>query len=111
MTMAIGRAPIREKLILTLEADFVHTIRLPTNRTFPTGTTIVLRFYPPGKTNTTQSIGRFSATVYPDRAEWKVESTQIDAIPDRAHYRIYVAYPEVPPLDHCWFVGDVSRQQ
>ncbi|MEV0759508.1 hypothetical protein [Nocardia sp. NPDC050435] len=109
--MPIGRQPLRDKLILTLGADLVHTIKLPNGRTFPSGTTAVIRFYPPGKTNTLVSIAEFPAIVFPDRAEWRVESELADPVPDRAHYRIYVSYPETPRLDHCWVIGDVSRQQ
>ncbi|MBF6085236.1 hypothetical protein IU485_28100 [Nocardia cyriacigeorgica] len=109
--MTIGREPKRDTLILTLGADFVHTIKLTAHRSFPAGTTIGLHFYPPGDPNAIVPMYSFSALVYPERAEWWIESSVVDAIPDRAHFRIYVSYPETPTLEHAWFIGEVTRLQ
>ncbi|GAB4588726.1 LtfC-like domain-containing protein [Nocardia sp. IFM 10818] len=109
--MAIGREVERDVLILTLEADFDYTLKLPPDRTFPPGTAVRLKLYPPGEKNTKSTIAVWDAQVAPTHARWVVESEQADLIPDRAHFRIYVSYPESPTREHPWFVGDVRRDQ
>ncbi|MGW1740021.1 LtfC-like domain-containing protein [Nocardia sp. NPDC001965] len=107
-----GDEPIRESLTLTLGADFVHRYRPAVGETIPDGTTAYIALYPKGQKNTLTSIAEWSAVlVDSDAIEFRVESEDADEIPDKAHYRLYVVYPDTPTLDQCWYVGEVRRIQ
>ncbi|WP_280350364.1 DUF7264 domain-containing protein [Nocardia abscessus] len=109
--MGFGREPEPETITLTLGADYTQKINIPPETPLPDGTVVTIKFYPPRAKNTPTSIAEWAATVTPELVQWRVESALADAIPDKAHFRIYVSYPDTPTLEHCWYVGDVIRKQ
>jgi|SRR5690606_4831252 len=106
-----GHEPSKEPLVLTLGADFVHRYqKAATDPDIPAGTTARIELY--SSKDTTETIAVWNASlVDTDVIAFRIESEQTDLIPNRAHYRLYVVYPETPTLDMCWFYGDVSRKQ
>jgi len=109
--MSLNGEPEHEDITLTLGADFVLDLKVPASDPIPLGSEVRLAIYPKGKKNTLISIADWPAVVEPTKASWRVQSEQADLIPDRAHYRIYISYPETPTLDLVWYVGDVFRDQ
>lgn len=108
----LGNEPLTDKLTLTLGADFVHIFKTSADDEIPPGTTAVIKLYPPGEKDTLTSIDSWSATdVTANQITFRAESEAADLIPDRAHFRVYVTYPDTPTLEHCWVVGDVKRKQ
>ncbi|MDM7488697.1 hypothetical protein QT969_10380 [Rhodococcus sp. CSLK01-03] len=109
MTAALGRTPEQIKLILSLGADFTQIIKTPENETFPVDTVVAIRFYddPADTAHIAEWLGDVTST----QVEWRIESALADVIPDRTPFRMYVSYPEVPTLEHCWFTGRVARKQ
>lgn len=109
--MSLNGEPLHEDITLTLGADFVLTLKVPPSEPIPAGSTVRMALYPKGQKNTLVSIAEWPATVEPTKASWRIESAEADLIPDRAHFRIYISYPEDPTLDLPWYVGDVYRDQ
>lgn len=107
----LGNEPIPEKIVLSLGADFVQKFRADPGEVIPTGSTVHIRFYPPGQTDTLVFTHEAACNVYDTYAEARIESTIADTIPRKAHWRVYISYPDTPSLEHCWYVGDVVRKQ
>lgn len=108
----IGHEPLTEKITLTLGADFTHRINADPGDVIPPGSTARICFYPPGRTDTLVPLAEWAHTTITDRyVYWRVESELADLIPKRAHFRVYINYPDNPTLNHCWYVGDVTRKQ
>lgn len=108
----LGHEPLTDKMTLTLGADFVHEFETSPGDEIPPGTTAVIKLYPPGQRNTLVSIAEWTATeVTESKVTFRAESEEADLIPDRAHFRVYVTYPDTPTLQHCWVLGDVKRKQ
>lgn len=109
--MPLGNEPIIDTVVLTAGADWAHRINVASGETLPTGTTAVIRFYADKETASTP-IAQFNANnVNEVYAEWRVESTSLDAIENNSFFRIYVTYPETPTFENCWYRGKVQRQQ
>lgn len=107
--MAIGYEPTDETVILTLGADFFHTITPPTGFVFQSGTEVYICFYEdPDDLNT--EIDRWDANVDPDKASWAVQSEVADAIEAGVNFRIYISYPDLPTSEYAWYVGTVERR-
>jgi|SRR5690606_8883150 len=106
-----GHVPAKESLVLTLGADFVHKFKKqPNDPDIPAGTTARIELY--SSADTTDTIDIWDAVlVDTDEVYFRIESTETDLIPNRAHYRLYVVFPDTPTLDMCWVYGDVSRKQ
>lgn len=110
--MALGRNPIRDNIILTLEADYTLELVAPDGEVFPGGTDVYIKIYKQGKKDK-PAIATWNATVTTDTAWWRIESAVADLIKHGSHHRIYVSYPQDPDptLDHCWYAGEVLRDQ
>ena len=107
-----GHEPESEPIYLTLGSDFVNNYRPAVGETIPAGTTARIDLYPPGQKNTLTTIASWPAVVVDsDVVKFRVESELADEVPHRAHYRLYVNYPDDPTLDQCWVYGDVSRRK
>lgn len=106
-----GHVPVKEALVLTLGADFVHKYqRQATDPVIPVGTTARIELYT--SADTTDTIAVWNAVLVDDPVvHFRIESDLADLIPNRAHYRLYIKFPDTPTLDMCWMYGDVSRKQ
>lgn len=106
-----GKSPVQDQLILTRDADFVHTYPA-TSETLPSGTTarIVIT-----KTAALDSavLATWTATVTESEIAFRVQQTDTNMIPAGARYRMLVTFPEVngAVLDECWFRGKIIREQ
>lgn len=108
----LGHEPLVDKMTLTLGADFVHEFETRPGDEIPSGTTAEIHIYPPGEKDTLVTIAEWAATdVTANKVIFRTESENVDLIPDRAHFRVYVTYPDTPTLQHCWVLGDVKRKQ
>lgn len=104
-----GHEPIKDPLILTLGADFVHRYRKnAADPDIPEGTEARIEVY--DDKNSTDPVATWPASlVDTDAIEFRVESEDTDQIPDRYFYRFYVVFPDDPTLDMCWFHGQIKR--
>lgn len=107
--MAIGFVPSDETVILTLGADFFHTITPPAGYVFQSGTEVYLCFYEDADDLDTE-IDRWDGLVQPDRVTWAVQSEIADEIEDGVNFRIYISYPDLPTSEYAWYVGTVERR-
>lgn len=106
-----GHEPIKDPLILTLGADFVHRYKKnESDPEFPAGTESRIEVYTSKDSST--PVATWSASLIDTEfIEFRVESEDTDEIPARYHYRLYVVYPDEPTLDMCWCYGDITRKQ
>lgn len=109
--MPLGNQPINDTLILTAGADFVHRINAPVGETIPVGTSAAIGIFPDQETATAATAVWPAATVTGSYVEWRIESEIADEIEDGAYFRLYVIYDDEPTLEHCWYLGNVERQQ
>jgi len=107
----LGREPIPETIILTLGADYTLKINAPDGELIKPGSTVDIKIYPPKQRNTLTALQTWSGTVTPEYVTFRVESEQVDLVPDNAHFRIYIYYSDTPTLGHCWYRGEVARRQ
>lgn len=111
-----GYSPIKETLVLTRGADYVHRFqKAAADPDFPEGTTAEIVI-----TRGTSMSAPVLATwpvydVNPDALEFWVQTVETDAIPDRVNWRLLVHYPAQSPesevQDFCWMRGTVKREQ
>ncbi len=111
-----GYSPIREALVLTRGADYIHRFqKSPTDPEFPAGTTaeiIITR----GNSMTSPVLASWQAyDVTADAIEFWIQVPETDAIPDRSNWRLIVHYPSPAPdaevQDFAWYRGPVKREQ
>lgn len=113
-----GYSPVRENLILTRGADFIHIYRKhPSDPDFPAGTTAEIVITKSNAMDAEVLATWPAEDVSADEVSFWVQSVSTDAIPDRPapSWRLLVHYP--PPIDGaeiqdwCWYRGTVKREQ
>lgn len=107
---------MRDNLILSRGADFVHIYRRhPSDPEFPAGTTAEIVV-----TRTNRSDAEILATwpaedVSSEEISFWVQNTDTDMIPERTAWRLLVHYPPAVDgaelQDFCWYRGTVKREQ
>lgn len=109
-----GYEPIREALILTRGADYVHRYqRSATDPPFPDGTTAEIIVTDSPEVGATVVATWPADTITADHVEFWVQSEDTDLIDDGLTYQLLVHYPPAPPatdtLDFCWYEGQITR--
>ena len=111
-----GYKPVRENLILSRGADFVHMYKKdPKDPAFPDGTTAEIVVTDGTDMDATVLATWLADDVSEEAISFWVQSPDADAIDDRVNYRLLVHYP--PPIpdaeqqDFVWFYGSVRRIQ
>jgi hypothetical protein len=103
-----GRDPIVRDITVTKGADFAQILRPEGGAKFPAGTTARIDVL---NRATEAIITTWPANVTPDEATWIQQSTAVDAVPDKSLYRLYLVFPTTPPLDMCWYEGQIKRSR
>lgn len=101
--------PIYEDISMTFGADLLVTLESAPGDSIPFGSTIRLDVYPPQRRDTLVTIASVVGVITGNKIEFRMESEDSDELPDLAHYRIYITYPDTPDLDTCWFEGSLVR--
>lgn len=113
-----GYSPVRDALVLSRGADFVHTYRKhPDDPVFPTGTTAEIVITRNNRTDSDVLATWPAEDVSEDAISFWVQTTETDVIPERPTpaWRLIVHYPAPPGAseaqDFVWFRGNVKREQ
>lgn len=100
--MAFGHQPGKETIILSKGADWVCSLQ-DTGEVWPEGTECWVEI---------GDLDPIEATVTPETAtaSFKVESTVVDPVPNRAPFNLYLRFPTTPETtEYLWFWGQVNR--
>lgn len=111
-----GYTPVRENLILSRGADFVHIYRKhQSDPEFPAGTTGEIVITSNNRTDSDVLATWPAEDVSADEISFWVQVPDTDAIPDRASYRLLVHYPPQAGgsefQDFAWYRGSIKREQ
>lgn len=111
-----GYSPVRENLILTRDADFVHIYRRhQSDPEFPPGTTAEIVITRNNRSDSEVLATWPAENVSEDDVSFWVQVADTNPIPDRASWRLLVHYPPMSAdaelQDFCWFRGSVKREQ
>lgn len=111
-----GYTPVRENLILSRGADFVHMYqRDPRDPEFPAGTAAEIVITRNNRTDSEILATWPAEDVSSDAVSFWVQVPSTDVIADRVAYRLIVHYPPAidgaEQQDFCWFHGTVRRIQ
>lgn len=102
----IGRDPIVDQMVVVDGEQFFHRFGVDEDDPFPSDTTVTLKVY--DRTGETQ-LGAWPAVeVLPGSAVVTISADDHAPIPDGSAFRVWVQYPEGPPL--CWYRGRVWRR-
>lgn len=109
-----GFSPIKEDIVLTRDADFVHRYQV-SDQLLPAGTSAEIVITKNDRDNSPVIATWTSETVTPEFIEFWVHQEDTNPIAARSHYRLMVHYPPVAPSndvqDFCWFRGNIKREQ
>lgn len=111
-----GYSPVRENLILSRGADFVHMYRKHlSDPDFPAGTTAEIIITENNRSDSDVLATWPAENVSEDEVSFWVQNPDTDVIPDRASYRLLVHYPpmsaEAELQDFAWYRGSIKREQ
>lgn len=111
-----GYSPVRDVLVLSRGADFVHTYRKhPDDPAFPVGTTAEIVITRNNRTDSPILATWPAEDVSEDEISFWVQITETDVVPERTSWRLVVHYPSPPGAtevqDFVWYRGNVKREQ
>lgn len=112
MAVYLGFKPERATLIVSTGADFILEIKPATaDGPWPTGTVSRIDVFEASGNVVGDQIDSWTGTATGPSITYQVESDTTDAIPDRSHFRLYIAYgDEEPQQDYLRYYGRVARQ-
>lgn len=111
-----GWSPIKDDIILTRGADWIHKFtKDQSDPPFPSGTSAEVVLTESSDTDAPVLASWPAENVSPSSIEFVVQSEQTDMVEARTRYRLLVHYPPVPPStvtqDWVWFRGAIKREQ
>ena len=111
-----GYSPVRDNLILTRDADFVHIYRRhPLDPEFPPGTTAEIVITRNNRTDSEVLATWPAEHVSEDEISFWVQAPAANLVPDRTSWRLLVHYPAMSEQaelqDFAWYRGSVKREQ
>lgn len=111
-----GWSPIKDDIILSRGADWVHKFtKDQSDPSFPTGTTAEVIITATADTDAAVIATWPAENVTTSSVQFVIQSTLTDAVEARSRYRLLVHYPPVPPAaetqDFVWFRGSIKREQ
>ncbi|RJO74185.1 hypothetical protein D5S18_18705 [Nocardia panacis] len=108
MTTPLGWEPSRRPLVLSVGANFTHSIKSATSA-FPAGISAWIEIR---DSTSTTVLDTWNATnISTTSVDWIVAAAAAAAIPTGARYRLYVTIPTSPATTFEWFYGQVVRKQ
>jgi hypothetical protein len=109
--VAIGFAPAKETLNLSLHADFIHVLSAPPGSPFPASFTAKIEILAADYT----VIATWNPTVTSTTAiTWNIQSntavTGVDAViaSGAKKFRLYAIFPSTPTDDYLWYAGSIK---
>lgn len=109
--MAIGFAPTKETLNLSLHADFIHVLSAPSGSPFPASFTAKIEVLAADYT----VIATWTpATATTTAITWNIQSntavTGVDAViaASAKKFRLYAIFPSTPTDDYLWYAGSIK---
>lgn len=107
-----GKSPVQDPMILTRDADFVHTYPAVSD-VLPAGTTARIVITKTAGLDSPVLATWPAVEVTESEIVFRVQQTDTNLIAAGSRYRMLVTYPAVngTVLDECWFRGRIVRQQ
>lgn len=109
-----GFSPIKEDIVLTRDADFVHRYQV-SDQLLPVGTSAEIVITKDAGDRSPVLATWPAETVTPEYIDFWVDFEETNLIAARRHYRLMVHYSAVAPStevqDFCWYRGNVKREQ
>lgn len=112
--MAIGFAPTREILYLSLHADFIHILSAPAGDPFPSAFTAKIEILKKdGTVLATWAPVGITTTALTWNIQYSTATTGVDAViaAGAARFRLYGVFPSAPTDEYLWYVGSIRVNQ